>query len=351
MSEQRKRANWEKVAAKKHRVDRAKDRELFDETWQFLGGGDLSYEDFEAAFKNHLKYYRMGQRNPEVGVVSTRPLEDGGRREVMRKDEFSSGELLLEGEEAERATQQLNAFSEYLAKIAATERRVLKFRKKYLGGFTRTLSPGEVERFLAPSSIRDSDGREWKAGRSARQHAVDRLCRYLVDHYPWTKEQAQDFVLCGEEPKVPLIRSKTERSKSSGPPAHRFSHATIHLEVQAWVPAKAVRKTYSLLQRNLREGKRPHRSGGDLNMAVFRFVLDQGRTVFLDKKSKKAVLALPPWRDMMAKWNKNHPPGDPRHYTDVRNFRRDFVSGKRAVIGAEQYDLPTDTLGRRISLL
>jgi hypothetical protein len=68
---------------------------------------------------------------------------------------------------------------------------------------------------------------------------------------------------------------------------------------------------------------------------VFRFVLDQSEINVVNTEESLGRVELPPWRRMLESWNKQFSEGDPRRYSDVRNFRRDFDRGQQAVIGTE----------------
>jgi hypothetical protein len=243
------------------------------------------------------------------------------------------------------------AFSEYLARIAAIDRRVMRLRKRICGGLTRTIPPEKAWEFLEARSISDNDEAEgsvrslrWPDGSSHVRHfrvlkgsilgELQGTAAYLEKRYPWTEEQAAYFILCGGAPQAATIRGGHTSSTMAGVAAHKYNRTTIKLEVESWVPSELVRKAYSQLQREL-HGDRNNRRPSSRNMEVFRFVLDQSKIKIVSAKEYLARLEHPKWRQMLESWNKQFSEDDPWRYPDLRNFRRGFDRGQRAVIGTK----------------
>lgn len=216
----------------------------------------------------------------------------------------------LDDETAER----IRAFSKYLAKIASVDKNVLRYRKNNLGGFTKTITEEEVQ--------------EWPD-----RPALQKVCRYLTKHYPWTEDEARYFVLCGGVPQAVKIMGKVQSRWNAplGVAAHKFSLQTIHLEIPAWMPSELVAKAYTILQRQAHDG-RDTRRPKERNVALFDFVLERARVELVSKDEYLARLKLPgTWADLMQEWNKFYGPGHPWHYTRASNFGR----GQKAVAGTK----------------
>jgi hypothetical protein len=295
-----------------------------------------------------------------------------------------------------RETQRAEAIEEYVAKVAACERRVHAFRKRFLGG--KTLSEAQADALITspaaaylpyecfipfgksripllnhistlktdpPESYRDGpysldiyiqpsgetfsvdvQRTEWlrfldENGQTQGRLVEDRsvleglrtLSNYLAAEYPWQEEQATWFVLTGEPP--PLSAATARVSRGSAAP-----YAEIVMTVQPWVPADTVRKFYGQLQEQVRTS-RP-RALSERNLAVFRFIVgqqevkpssDDAQASALTRKHPKLMkLKQPSWRIMLERWNRQHPGGHKWHYKSVRIFQRDFRRAAQAIV-------------------
>lgn len=257
------------------------------------------------------------------------------------------------------------ALSEYLSKIVAVERRVMEFRRRYCGGPTRTVAPAEVPQILkewsvAPGAESEDDVYLYWTGaprpsrfRGSYWSAIgtlDRLGDYLAKRYPWTKDQAMHFVLCGGVYQVKTVSGKRSRSVNVGPAAHKFNRGTITLEVEAWMPPELVKKAYSHLQRQLDQGDqmlgesvKPRRGYGR-TAEVFRFVVERSEVKVVSEEESLGKLVLPlSWRELRKLWDDHLPTNHSWRYEEkgTRNFYRDFMRGQKAVTSSKQ-GLPGD---------
>lgn len=343
MSEWQRRAAWDREVARKHGIDLTRETKFLDKVWEDTGGTFTAFEDFDAYVESSWSYYVLSRERPE-GDES-----NGGVGRRSRRDDRGLGELKVNVDDSSKI--RIAAFSEYLARIVGTDHHVMWLRKRICGGLTRTISPEETLEFLETHSIPNNEPVEgsveslwWPDGSSHGRHfralegsilgELQRAVAYLEKRYPWTDDQAMYFILCGGVPQAATIRGTHRSSTMKGVPAHKYNRTTIKLEVESWVPSEIVRKAYSQLQSEL-HGYRNNRRPSSRNVEVFRFVLDQSEINVLDKKEYLARLELPRWRQMLEDWNKQFSEDDPRRYGDVRNFRRDFDRGQRAVIGTE----------------
>jgi hypothetical protein len=64
-------------------------------------------------------------------------------------------------------------------------------------------------------------------------------------------------------------------------------------------------------------------------LALFHFVVQHSQGV---QQIHTVGLETPAWRHLLRMWNEEHPAGDPWHYRDVRNFRRDFLEAFHSLV-------------------
>lgn len=133
----------------------------------------------------------------------------------------------------------------------------------------------------------------------------------LAHHYPWEPSQAAWFVLTDEAPFVSPLSAHI-----SGPDTY-LNYGTITITAAHWLPEKVVSDFYS----ELKAKRHPAQTTSARRLAVFRFVVERSTGVV---DPHRASLQAPSWRSLKELWNQEHPSGEPWHYTDVRNFRRDF---------------------------
>jgi hypothetical protein len=343
MKEQQRREAWDREVARKYGIDLARDRKLLDTVWKDTAGSFTDFEQFDAYVESAWSFYCLSREQPEDiegNGGSSRSLQGGDKGLRASKVKFD-----------DNTQAHIAAFSEYLAKIAATDRRVMRIRKRICGGLTRTISPEKARKFLEAHSIPGNEKAEgpveWLWWPDGSSHGIrfrvlegsvlgelQGASAYLKKRYPWTADQASYFILCGGVPQAPTIRGGYTSNSMSGVAAHKYNRTTIKLEVESWVSSELVRKAYRQLQREL-HGERNNRRPSSRNVEVFRFVLDQSEIEIVNTEESLARLELPPWRKSMGSWNKQFSEGDPRCYSEVRNFHRDFDRGQQAVIGTE----------------
>jgi hypothetical protein len=354
MKAQQRRAAWERKVAGKYGIDMDRNTEFLNKVWEDAGKSFADFEDFDAYVESAWSYYSLSKEQPESAGSnggfgeSSESNEDFGRRLQGGGDKgLEDSEVKLDDDSKAR----IAAFSEYLAKIAATDPRMMRVRERICGGLRRTIPPEKARKFLEEHSIPGNEEVEgsveslwWPGGSSHGRHfrvlkgsilgELQRAAAYLEKRYPWTDDQAAYFILCGGVPQAATIHGWHTASTMKGVAAHKYNRTTIKLEVESWVPSELVRKAYCQLQREL-HGERNNRRPSSRNVEVFRFVLDQSKINIVNTGEYLARLELPPWRQMLESWNKQFSEGDPRRYSDVRNFRRDFDRGQQAVIGTE----------------
>jgi hypothetical protein len=298
----------------------------------------------------------------------------------------------------DRETQRAEVVEEYVAKVAACERRVFAFRKRFLGG--TTLSPAQADAIITspaaaylpfeyftpfgdsriplldhsaalrtdpPESDEvgqysldifvDPPGETFRAdvqrterllyidedGQTEETLVEDRsvleglriLSNYLAAEYPWQEAQATWFVLTGEPPALSAATGRVSRGSAA-------PYAEITMTVQPWVPADTVRTFYRQLQGRVLTS-RP-RALSERNLAVFRFVVgqqeikpysDNAPASELTRQHPKLMrLKQPSWRVMLKRWNRHLPAGHMWHYQYVQNFQRDFRRAAQAIVSS-----------------
>jgi hypothetical protein len=330
--------------------------------------------------KRHERLRKWEQGRPEE------------RRSNPSPEESESVRLRL----GNRETQRVEAIEEYVAKLAACERRVFAFRKRFLGGKTlaeaqadalitspaaaylpfecfipfgesriallnhsatlRTdppesdgAGPYSLDIYVQPSGetfsvdvqrtewlrFLDEDGQPQGILVEDRSvlEGLRRLSNYLAAEYPWQEEQATWFVLTGEPPALPAATGRVSRGSAA-------PYAELTMSVQPWVPADTVRKFYSQLQGSVL-ASRP-RALSERNLAVFRFVVgqqevkpssDDAQASALTRQHPKLMkLKQPSWRIMLERWNRQHHERHKWHYKSVRIFQRDFQRAAQAIV-------------------
>ena len=239
--------------------------------------GEALPEDLVDQARRDYKIWRASLSSESAGV-------DGVQKEEVasRLDDYEDG--------------RAEAYSAYVAKVVAGDRRAQRLRKRYL--------------------------------RRKTQADLHRLCNYLAKHYPWSEDEAERFVLTGERPEVvPLFG----RIRLSGNEQNLFSYGIITLTVEPWVDAKSVERFYREMQGRVL-GRKPRR-GEPRNLAVFRFVVERSKAVEWEvvrdndgyfTGRKRELVGIPSWRELLKLWNERYPEGHEWHYNWVGWFQRDF---------------------------
>jgi hypothetical protein len=287
---------------------------------------------YQARLFHHL--WRDGHRNGGGRVA-------GSTLEPMEADQIQEDVASrLNDYEDERS----EAYSAYLAKAAAGNRRVQSYRERHLG---RGLLTQEKAKARMNRSRRSND-------------SLRKLCRSLSGRYPWTEDEAMRFVLTGKVPDVPSLYA---RIRLSGSEDNLFSYGTVTLRVEPWVSAESVERFYREMQSQML-GRKP-RKLERRNVALFRFVVERceavewGREEFRDEngylvrdesgdpvidwglRKGRQMLGKPPWRELLTMWNERYPEGHEWHYKEVWNFQRDFGRAASAIpfpITSKTYD-------------
>lgn len=317
-------------------------RDYSDELSSPDTGGEFLLEDLVALAETPYKGQLLFPPNRSLGGGG-RPLDSTTEEDVSDWIKFDA-----------KSRVQVMALSEYFTKIASVERRVMEFRRRFLGSTTKTLEPDEIPDALRSWSLpEDAETSEHEvtlsltpAGhtpvryRGTHDSAIgelDRLGDYFVGHYPWEKEQIMHFVLCGEVLQVNTVIGGYKRRTNFGPAAHSFDRSTITLEVESWIPPELVKQAYVGLQREAHGGRRV-RQGNERNIEVFRFVLDKSHVRVVSESEHLGKLALPDtWQKLRKSWDEQFPVGHAWRYGEHnrRNFYRDFMRGQRTVVGTE----------------
>lgn len=352
------RASWEREASRKYGIDRSKDRALLDQVWEYKGPFD-SPEDYEACVEDAWHWYKLRE---QTGGFEDIEGSGGGR---SFEDSRSTLGKQLDYEVHFNDTTRLRAaaLSEYLAKIVATDHRVMRLRKRICGGVRRILSSEEALDFLRTHSaeshtnqghkrILDKDkllrwpeggpyGMDFIAPDDSLLEELKRTTDYLAKHYPWKDYQAAHFILCGGVPQSATIMGGYSTSTNKGVHAHKFDRMTIKLEVEHWMPAEFVREAYCQIRDKALNDRdmlaqvslqRAHLR----NMEVFRFVVDQSYLHVKSADQNLGRLELPAWSELKDRWNAQLAQGDSRNYKEAKYFKRDFKRAQRAILGTDQ---------------
>ena len=349
MKEQQKHVAWEEEVAHKHGIDLTRDQGLLVEVWE-RGAPFSDFEDFDACVENAWAFYSLGRERDESSWSSG---SSGGRSSKGGSKELVDFQIEADG----RVKTRVNAFSEYLARIAAVDHHVMRLRKRICGGPTKTLSAEGARRILEAQSIPNNEDATgpvkslwWPDGSAYGRHfrvledsvlgELQRAAAHVEKRYPWTDDQAVYFILCGGVPQAATIRGTKSWHQDKGVAAHRYNRTTITLEVESWVSSDLVRKAYYQLQRELRHGpesrrRASYKQSSPRNVAVFRFVVDQGEIQIVNAEEYLAWIKLPSWRRMLELWNEQLPEPHSWRYKNVRNFQRDCMRGQEAVIGTK----------------
>lgn len=155
-----------------------------------------------------------------------------------------------------------------------------------------------------------------------------KLSKELTKSHPWNIDEATWFVLTGEHPIVGPIKAKINSSWTVGTRAH----ATISLTVQPWVPPETVEIVYRQLQKQAIGGNYGRIS--DKNLNLLRFVTERADSAGNLPKGEVLV------KDWDKKWKHQRPEwcygADTRRFwRDFRNVQRNLTNSKRAGLFVE----------------
>lgn len=349
------RAAWESELQKQFGVDLAADGEFLDWLWEFILR-DHASDEIQRSDDEVLENMVATAELPCLTRLQFSRGTSAGGRGSASNNTGSGDDLSKQIRFDPKTKTHIKALSEYLSKIAAVEPRVMEFRRRHLGEPTNTVALDEVPQVLKTWSIdpgaesEDDVSLYWtveerltrfRGGYWSAIGTLERLCHYLAKKYPWSRNQALRFVLCGGPWQVNTVSGKRRNSKGVGPAAHKFDRYTITLEVEAWMPPELVKKAYAKLQRESKVGEltgeatTTRRSYGR-KAEVFRFVVEQSEIVVVSEKENLGKLMLPDsWRELQNLWDDHLPIDHAWRYGENgwRNFHRDFMRGQKATTG------------------
>lgn len=352
------RAAWESELRRQFGINPGTDWEFLDWLWKSIVHDHAS--EIQAGDSEVLESMVAAAERPCVAHVRFSRGGNGGGRGSVASNDVGEGDLGGQIRFDPKTKAHVKALSEYLSKIAAVERRVMEFRRRYLGGPTATAVPAGVPHLMESWSVASgSEGEDdvylywtgeerpvrFRGSYWSAIGALDRLGDHLSKKYPWFKDQAIGFVLCGGLWQVKTVSGKQSISKDLGPAAHKFDRCTISLEIEAWMPPELVKKAYARFQREVRarEGgltgaaTTTRRSYGR-NAEIFRFVLERSEIAVVSENENLGKLILPDsWRGLRKLWDDHLPTGHPWQYGEKgwRNFYRDFMRGQTAATGSK----------------
>jgi hypothetical protein len=355
--------------------------------------GEAGWPDVQVFAGDRLRVYVEG-RNDRRDAVSSGEGSNAGIPEMAAERErphAESGQAEstpeLEGLEADRA----RAISEAVAKYAACRRRVRRFRERFLGG--RVLSEAEARAFVASPALAillphtceawgipflghvakaerlaGHDGEQVSIhvsppgitrrvrctrqtrlvlstpGANEERHAVEvqrhsvldelrRAAVELADRCDWPEAEAAWFILTGAVPSVAPLRVGLKGSYGSA-----RNTARVTLSVEPWVSAETVQRAYRDVQRRVL-GRTDNRPIGRRNLALFRLAIQHAQGADSPPHRELSV-HLPPYRELMDRWNALHPAtcdhkqrhDDTCRYDDERRLGGDFLRAWRALM-------------------
>lgn len=148
----------------------------------------------------------------------------------------------------------------------------------------------------------------------------------LAQRIGCVQEVATLFILTGNAPIVQPISVQTQTSRHLG--TYSFHKGTITMDIQPWVSADSVLKTYRKLQQHeFGHSYRPMRS--ERLLELFRFVTQEMTIVRNSLKMWDDIIERPEWPVLLDRWNLTHPD---TQYTYLSNFERDFYRAKRSIL-------------------
>jgi hypothetical protein len=221
---------------------------------------------------------------------------------------------------------RIEAVSRLAAEAAAGDGAVLAFRRTILGRHA-PLSPDEAEAYRDDDGARSAPRRATSRGpdvvfeyQNRRVHhtlhvwsdspldKLRRLATTLTESYPWVPEQAAAFVLEGLTPRATPFMLRFPQ------PVHedRPRRARVVMEIDLWMPAERVLKTYRELQRAVLPGH---------NKPISRRSIDLVNFVMQHRPAT--------WPELLTAWNNEHPSGT---YRDYRRMRTAFERASTALL-------------------
>lgn len=166
----------------------------------------------------------------------------------------------------------------------------------------------------------------------------------LAKRYCWHPAQATMFVLTGEIPACPSLKTWYEPKRSMGGIHASIFQGVVTLEIAPWMSAKTVHRAYRDIQRRvLRGDNRPIK---EKNLRLLRFVMERLEPAGLleegeppkdaeDWMIEPELVAYgcyekkPKGRDLVREWDEQYP--DWAYHGDTRRFWRDYQHTRRRI--------------------
>jgi hypothetical protein len=362
-----------------------------DSIWKRLesrGLVDMALQEPETALRELLSDAEPYLVGVEIGVQFSAPPQSKGKQEEQdEQDEIEEIRPVLNDLERERAA----AFEEHVARIAANDSRVSRFRDKVLGGklltpeqalilihspaawsFSRfqfekwgipltdhTAELIETEEYRANGRVGNSftvhvepPGIERTRARILRKlpfvdesgHAesitvgegsvlgdLAKLADKLQAAYPWeSKADIVHFLLTGTVPAVPPVKMYYSRKEKLGleRSSDSFRYGTITLEVAPWISAKTVEAAYRDAKRQVSRNRK-YRRLEEKSLKMIRFIAGYDEP----PKGRQLLEAwnATEWVDKNPTWDydPNKPGRSSRFWRDYHRARRALVYEKR----------------------
>lgn len=368
--EERVRAEFERILERDHGVSREQDRELIVGLWANLDGEDISYASNDLkigvrdlvsdALESQLYQYYMDSKRGQVALgpaqssARDKRADSGYEKELKGLDAelFGGGGEAPDNKLKAMTRARVEALSEYLSRIIATDNAVIRFRDRVLGHPENILLPEEATELIhslaaeqQPGLPRDAETLWWSSDNDAASAEaitvwpeselwyLKNISRRLSKHLPWTDDQACYFILTGRPIRAATISGRVSE-RDTGVAAHRYHRNTITLEIDAWMPSEYVRHAYHNVQHDLLglNNRQPELR----NVKVFHFVVSRSELRVVNREEGLAKLIVPAaWKELRELWNKQYPEGHEWHYHKKKEHRfgRDFYRGQEAVIG------------------
>ncbi len=308
-----------KVAAETDRVRRFRE--------EVLAGGLLSPEEARALLRSPVAAHRSSKwfENFRVPIVGhTYLLKEDGYDE---KGAYSLIEVSTAGPEGTQqikdrrppALMKLSPWDVADAKApdARSQRKPQREFTSKLGKYMILLFPGEdgqINRTLVkPTSL---------LGR------LHQLVGKLIEYYPWLELHTAWFVLTGETPWVAPMTWGGRATEKVSPDG--FGYEFIILQIEPWVSAETVERTYREIQRNVL-GK-DNRKVGEKNRALFGFVTDKLGPATLSSKEKRSVAP-----QLIAQWDEAYP--NWAYGKNTGTFWRDYNKARKLILSLARHPL------------
>ncbi|MGF1472111.1 MAG: hypothetical protein ACFB50_10270 [Rubrobacteraceae bacterium] len=255
-------------------------------------------EDIESKAKPEPTTYR---EHPDASGTDPKSQSGKKRRDGVGIQEVTPVEL----PEEERLRGEI--FEEYLAKVAAIEPNVRRYRRDVL--HDQLLSPEQAVEFMRapkqvgsylgvfrPTSKRKRYQRVRFVNESGNAEYLDvwedsvlgelaLIAERLTGNFPWQEAQATHFVLTGRVPSVPPVRINYRLEEDFTEERRHYKRGVITLTVSSWVSAETIQRAYKDVQRRVREQRTKNQPVGEKRLKLLRFVLERIDSAELARKT------------------------------------------------------------------